>query len=150
MNSSPVRLGDHHPCLAQGLGRGGSRGGYDEKAEAEKFEEDAFNAKLGIPSLPQYLTGPASLLQRSGLSLRQKRLEHTLPVSPHSPFTSSLCLFVFWVSLTLGTDFYVRAETSGKEAACGQTGEKDLRWLQKLNEQTGGQARDGGRSSAAS
>ena len=49
-----------------------------------------------------------------------------------------------------GTDFQVRAESSGKEAACGQTGEQSLRWLQKLNAQTNGQARNEGRSPAAS
>lgn len=63
MNSSLQRLGDHHPCLTQYLGRGGSRGGYDEKAQAGKFEEGAFNVKSGASSLTLYLTGPGSLFQ---------------------------------------------------------------------------------------
>lgn len=63
VNSSLQRLGDHHPCLTQALGRGGSRGGYDGKAQAGKFEEGAFNVKLRAPSLTLYLTGPVSLFQ---------------------------------------------------------------------------------------
>ena len=82
----------------------------------------------------------AESLQEGLVAEEQYPLHHQAQIPPPPSQLSALppshlFLFTLWVSLTLGTDFQVRAESSGKETACGWTGEQSLRGLQNLDRQ---------------